>query len=84
MLSRIDCLCLVAHCICFVSKKCCQFDPFKFEISSSGRETWLSCMVWLVEPSIVAEHQGVLAALGGGDSTNIPGTDPSCWDLICS
>ena len=27
---------------------------------------------------------GVLAAFGGGDSTKVPGTDPSHWELICS
>ena len=26
----------------------------------------------------------MLAALVGGDSTNIPGTDSLCWELICS
>ena len=41
-------------------------------------------MVWLIVHSLIAGHQGVLAVLGGGDSTKVPGTDPSHWELICS
>ena len=40
--------------------------------------------LWLVAPSLVAGHKGLLAVLGGGDSTKVPGTDPSHWELIYS
>ena len=45
---------------------------------------WLSSFIWLVAPSLIAGHQGVLAALGVGDSTKALCTDPSCWELTCS
>ena len=38
-------------------------------------------MVWLVAPSLIAGNQGVLAALGEGDSTKVLGTDLSHWEL---
>ena len=34
-------------------------------------------MVWLITPLLTVEYQWVLAAEGGGDSTNIPGSEPS-------
>ena len=39
---------------------------------------------WIVALSLTVGHQGVLAALGGGDSTKVPGIDPSHWEQICS
>ena len=41
-------------------------------------------MVWFVVPSLIAGNQGLLAMLGGKDSTKVPGTDYSHWELICS
>ena len=41
-------------------------------------------MVWLVAPSLIAGHQRLLVALGGGDSTKVLGTDLLHWELICS
>ena len=41
-------------------------------------------MVWLVAPSFIAGHHGVLAAVRVQDSTKVPGTDLSHWKLIWS
>ena len=41
-------------------------------------------MVWLVAPHLLLDTKGVLAALVGGDSTKVLGTDPLYCDLICS
>ena len=41
-------------------------------------------MVWCVAPSLIAKHQGGVGSLGGGDSTKVPGTDPSHKELIGS
>ena len=44
------------------------------------------CPAWfgLLHPHSLLDTKGVLAELGGGDSTKVPGTDPSHWELICS
>ena len=77
-------VCAKLHCTCSSSQQCCQCWFVKFEINAGWSETRLSCMVWLVVPSLIAGHQGVLAELVGGDSTKAPGTDLSRWKLICS
>ena len=41
-------------------------------------------MVWLVAPSLIAGHQGGFGSVWGGDSTKVPGTDLSRWELICN
>ena len=45
-----------------------------------------SCPAWfgLLHLHSLLDTKGVLTALGGGDSTKVPGTDPSHWELICS
>ena len=44
------------------------------------------CHAWfgLLHPRSLMDTKGVLAELGGGDSTKVPGTDPSHWELIFS
>ena len=37
----------------------------------------------LLHPRSLLDTKGVLAMLGGGDSTKVPGTDPSYCKLIC-
>ena len=44
---------------------------------------YLSCVVCLVKPSLSAGHQGCIGSIGGLDSTKVPSTHPSCWELIC-
>ena len=43
------------------------------------------CPAWfsLLHPYSLQDTKGVLGTLGG-NSTKVPGTDPSHWDLICS
>ena len=45
-----------------------------------------NCPAWfgLLHPHSLLDTKGVLAVLGGGDSTKLPGTDPLYWELICS
>ena len=38
----------------------------------------------LLHPHSLLDTKGVLAVLEGGDSTKVPSSDPSHWDLICS
>ena len=38
----------------------------------------------LLHPLSLLNTKGVLASLGGGDSTKVLGTDCSHWELICS
>ena len=38
----------------------------------------------LLHPHSLLETKGALAALRGRDSTKLPHTDPSYWELICS
>ena len=38
----------------------------------------------LLHPNLLLETKGVLAALERGDSTKVPGTDTSYWELIYS
>ena len=45
-----------------------------------GCPAWLS----LLHPHSLLDTKGLLAALGGGDSTKIQGTNPSCWEIVCS
>ena len=45
---------------------------------------WLPCMVWLVAPSLVVGHQEGVGSVWGGYHTKVPGTDASCWKLICT
>ena len=44
------------------------------------------CPAWfgLLYPQSLLDTKGVLTVLGGGDSTKVPSTDPSHWELICS
>ena len=44
------------------------------------------CPAWfgLLHPHLLLDTKGVLAVLGGEDSTKVPGTEPICWELICS
>ena len=38
----------------------------------------------LLHPHLFLDTKEILAALGGGTSIKVPGTDPSHWELICS
>ena len=38
----------------------------------------------LSHPHSLLDTKRVLAVLGGGDSTKVPGTHPPHWELICS
>ena len=50
-------------------------------------EVEYGCPAWfgLLHPHLLLDTKGLLAAMGGGGSTKIPGTDPSHWDIhfIC-
>ena len=37
-----------------------------------------------LQPYSFLDSKGVLAALGGVNSTKVPGTDPSYWELVFS
>ena len=37
-----------------------------------------------MNPHLLLDTKGLLAALGAKDSTKVPGSDPSHWELICS
>ena len=45
-----------------------------------------SYLAWfsLLHPHSFLDTKGFLAALRGGNNTNVPGTDPSHWELICN
>ena len=42
------------------------------------------CPIWfgLLHPYLLLDTKKMLAVLGERDSTKVPGTDPSCWQLI--
>ena len=46
----------------------------------NGCTAWFGCLY----PHSFLDTKGVLAMLGGVDSTKISSTDPSHWELICS
>ena len=37
-----------------------------------------------LDPYLLLDTKGVLAALGGGESTKVPVKEPLHWELICS
>ena len=45
-----------------------------------------SCPAWfgLLKTHLLLDTKVLLAVLVGGDRTKVPGTDPSCWELIGS
>ena len=45
-----------------------------------GFSEWFS----LLNPHLLLDTKGLLAALGAKDSTKVLGTDPSHWELNCS
>ena len=49
-------------------------------------EVKYGCPAWfgLLHPYFLLDTKGVLLSLGGENSTNILGIDPSHWELICS
>ena len=49
-------------------------------------EVKCGCPAWfsLLHTHSLLGTKGVLAVLGGGDNTKVPGTNSSYWELICS
>ena len=57
-------------------------SSFKKMPSEKKRDCYAS--FGLLHPHSLLDTKGVLTASGGGASTEVPGTNPSCWEQICS